>query len=1281
MAGKSCWINTLARIALACCAVMTTLAQTPVATPTGSLTGRLTDLHSHPVAGAVLIAHNEITGEESKIVTDKSGFFNFGSLFEGTYTLLAESPQLGQGRLEGIVVTAGRDQRLLTAMEFSFIPEQEQAERAMAELHKLNARHAIALPSLLSAHTIPEIMLQELYLVGRWIPPTETPRTTTITLAEPLSRIPLAELSLQTFNQPLPRWKIPLVEVLQLADLPLQTLEMVSPANSLQVVQDKISPTTELAVNAASPSTKENPQSSDPVAAAVTTQWTGEELRALPAAGRRWQDFVLDTPTSASAPGGQGESTLRSSEQTAASTSLDGVIIASATTQSPSQNEEGGSMGKPWAGGRSAVVGEAAIHAVQVEASNVQATQSRASAGEVNVETERGSNSWHGQGFLFSKQNLWGAQNPFTQLIAETAPATSTTIPTFTSLPYTPPDRETTWGFGVGHSLRRDKLFAFAALDNYSRNDPGVATVRHPNLFFAQPTDAQLLAVSVRLGPSSDPLAAGVKAYSCVLEIIAGTGVDCPPGWPLASAMLGPASRSAKQFVGFARFDWQASERQHGTLEGIGAHWNAPGGGLTRAVETFGTHSFGSSQASEETVLVRWESFLTSNLLVVTQASAGRQILAAHAETPSVFEHSLLSDNAWGQLPQIVVDSRYGFNLGNPSRFGPGSYPDEHHYQLQEQVDWVHGAMLLKVGIDLNHDADAISLLRNQTGTYTYKDATNFASDLWAFETGAGSLNIFHPHNCDQTGTGFGNLPCYSYYSQTLGPTNWSLSSNDWAGYATAQWQATKSLVLSAGLRWDREQFPPPISRLANVDLPLTEKLPSPGNQWGPRFSLALGKTENRWPLLRLGYGMYFGRTENATLETVLTQTGSLAGDLNVFMRPTDDCQNCAGGAPPFPYVLRGTPGTVETPGAIELSPSYRNPEIHQALAAVEETLPGHVQVTVSALASLGRRLPVSIDTNFDPAVNPSTITYAVVDGSGLGPIKTPQITVPFYASWPASACPGSAALNGAGECGRLNPNYQQIDEIFSRANSTYEAAVLKVERYTGKGLSLHAHYTYAHAMDWNPSEGMQVAGGSVFDPTHFNQEYGTSNLDVRHSAAVMAVWLAPWKLRQNVGRLANGWMLSGIGQYRSGLPYTMRTTGSLAEEFDTATGAAIVGLAPGMNGSGGDNRVYGVGRNTYRYPATWKADLRLGRRFELGGMRELQLLAESFNLFNHQNVTQVETSGYYLESGSTSGALPTFNFMTGLKANTTAFGQPLNINATDFFRQRQFQFGLRVKF
>jgi hypothetical protein len=90
---------------------------------------------------------------------------------------------------------------------------------------------------------------------------------------------------------------------------------------------------------------------------------------------------------------------------------------------------------------------------------------------------------------------------------------------------------------------------------------------------------------------------------------------------------------------------------------------------------------------------------------------------------------------------------------------------------------------------------------------------------------------------------------------------------------------------------------------------------------------------------------------------------------------------------------------------------------------------------------------------------------------------------------------------------------------------------------------------------------------------------------------------------------------------------------------------------------------------------------MRLGKRFNLGPMRQLELLVESFNLFNHQNVTELETTGYYLGPGNPSGGLPTLNFLTGLKANTTAFGQPLNVNATNFYRERQIQLGVRMRF
>ena len=980
----------------------------------------------------------------------------------------------------------------------------------------------------------------------------------------------------------------------------------------------------------------------DPVSAAVTTTFSALEFQSLPVTGRRWEQFVLDTPsasvgTSLSAPRGAG---LPLSD-----TSVDGAGtqlafgnpsgssrgVAEQATSAQGNNEPQG-IGPPWSGGRYSL-SESAISAVQTVAANVDAEGAHAAGGRINVETQSGSNGLHGQGFLFDRQNTWGARNPFTQWVQETAPATATAVPVFTPQPFTPPDHEITWGIGAGSHIRRNRLFWFAALDGLQRNDPALSTVKWPANFFAQPTNDQMQLLGAQLGTNTS---AALAKYSQMLETLDG--------------LLGPAARVATQWNGFARVDWEAAERHRFTLEGIGASWNSPGGGLTRVSETYGNHSLGSSEAGRQWLLARWEAFLTPNLLAVTQASVGRTIHTAHAEAPSPFEQTL-NQNVWGQLPQIVVDSRYGFTIGNPSRFGQGSYPDEHLYRVQESVDWVHGSLLVKAGGEFGHNADVTGLLRNQTGTYYYANVENFVADALAFGSFgfSDSLDKFNQHNCDQTGKawrdsagqlrGLGYLPCYSYYSQTMGPTNWYLSTNDLAGFATAQWQPNKLAVFSAGLRWEREQLPPPISALANPELPLTGKMPNLGSNWGPRISLALGAAEGHWPVLRLGYGIYYGRTSNSTLETVLTQTGSLKGDLNFFVRPTDNLN--AGGAPPFPYVFAGEPLNLVKPGAVEFAPTFRNPEIHQAVAALEETMPARIHITASAMLSLGRRLPISIDTNIDPAVNPGTITYAVVDGTGKGPIKASQITVPFYALWPS-------ATSGTGTTGRLNPDYQQISEIFSRANSTYEAAMLKIDRSGRRGLSLHAHYIYAHAMDWNPNESAAVAGNDVLDPADFSREYGTGNLDVRHSAAATVIFTAPWKLHGLTGKLANGWMLSGVGQFHSGLPFTMRTSGSLPKEFNQFNGDVIVGLGPGMNGSAGDNRVYGVGndkivynigRNTYRYPSTWKVDLRLARQFELGHLRQLQLLAESFNLFNHQNVTQLETTGYYISPGTLSGA------------------------------------------
>jgi hypothetical protein len=1212
----------------------------------GSLTGRLTDLHSVPVDGAAIVIRNQATGAEARTTTQKNGAFRFSVLVPGEYSLEAASPQLGLARVESIAVDAGRETRVQTAVEFAFPPPQPIRvvyREIEPESYLLNAM--LDAEPLLTQHLWGRVVP-----LPAWMMPQTIPVGLFVTLdTEKIGSLPLAART--------PSFRTPAAVAAATGTAATMVGEHGPSGRAFAEIEAAAR-----AIETAMQAEIKLPRAfstavlnTGPATAAVTTAIQGEQLQAMPAGGRRWEDFVLDTPAAETPAGSEEKGASHVTAREPDSVNVDGASKSLAF---------GGRTG--WMRGRGNAlaapgVSEASIQEVRTTTGNVEGA-----GGLLNVETRHGTNGLHGQGFVFDRQNAWGARNPFTQWVQQTAPATSIAVPVFTALPYTPPDHEMTWGAGLGSNIRRDKFFWFGALDGFERNDPGVATVRHPDQFFAQPTDDEMQMLGARLELSGvNPLA----VYSGMLETLAG--------------LLGPAARTATQWTGFGRIDWEPAERHRVTLEGIGARWNSAGGGLTRVSEMYGNHSFGSSEASETWLLGRWEAFLTANLLAVTQASAGRTIQGARPGAPSAFEQGLLAGNLWGQLPQIVVDSRYGFTIGNPARYGQGSYPDEHLYQGQESLDWVRGSLLVKAGLSVSHNADATSLLLNQTGTYHYANVGNFISDALVFQNfPSNPLDPAQQHGCDQTGKvwhdalgprGLGPLPCYSYYTQTLGPAAWRLSTNDWAGYASAQWQAGKRLVLSAGLRWEREQLPPPIAAVLNPELPLTQHLPTLGNSWGPRAGLALGSGESHWPVLRVGYGMYFGRTENSVVETALTQTGSPNGDLNLFMRPTNDLPNYGGGAPPFPSVLTGLPGTVVKPGAVEFAPEFRNPEIHQGIVALEERLPGHVEVTASAMVSLGRRLPVAIDSNFDPAVNPGTITYDVKDSTGAGPIKSAQITVPFYASWPSQT-------SSTGTAGRLNGDYQQITELMSRANSTYEAAALKAVRYGKRGLSLHARYTYSHAMDWNPNMSSQVAGSDVMDPADFRMEYGASDLDIRHSATAMVIYEAPWKLHNLAGKLGNGWMVSGIGYFRSGMPYTMRTSGWLAAEY-SGSGELIEALATGMNGSGGDNRVYGVGRNTYRYPQTWKTDVRLGKRFDLGRMREVDLLAESFNLFNHQNVTELETTGYYIERGSSESDPPTLNFLNGLKTDTTAFGKPLNINATNFYRERQIQFGLRMRF
>ena len=84
----------------------------------GSLAGRLTDLHSAPLAGVSIVLRNQSTGAEVRATTGRNGAFRFVSLDAGDYMLDADAAQLGHGQLEGILITGGAESRVQAAMQF-----------------------------------------------------------------------------------------------------------------------------------------------------------------------------------------------------------------------------------------------------------------------------------------------------------------------------------------------------------------------------------------------------------------------------------------------------------------------------------------------------------------------------------------------------------------------------------------------------------------------------------------------------------------------------------------------------------------------------------------------------------------------------------------------------------------------------------------------------------------------------------------------------------------------------------------------------------------------------------------------------------------------------------------------------------------------------------------------------------------------------------------------------------------------------------------------------------
>jgi hypothetical protein len=201
-------------------------------------------------------------------------------------------------------------------------------------------------------------------------------------------------------------------------------------------------------------------------------------------------------------------------------------------------------------------------------------------------------------------------------------------------------------------------------------------------------------------------------------------------------------------------------------------------------------------------------------------------------------------------------------------------------------------------------------------------------------------------------------------------------------------------------------------------------------------------------------------------------------------------------------------------------------------------------------------------------------------------------------------------------------------------------------------------------------------------DPRNIRADYGNSLENVPNRFIFTAVGTSPWHATGWKANLLNDYEFAPSFAAQNGDPYSANTTGAssnLASAF-SPTGY-VTGTQSGnesYNGADGAYRIPLIERDAFKQPSTYMFDARISKRFTVHEGYKLELIAEGFNLLNHQNVTSVNETAYSIGTTKSSSG-EAYNTLT--QYTSTTFAAPNNSNNNNIYTPRELQLGARLQF
>jgi hypothetical protein len=838
----------------------------------------------------------------------------------------------------------------------------------------------------------------------------------------------------------------------------------------------------------------------------------------------------------------------------------------------------------------------------------------------INIVTKSGGNQFHGGAYGYFQDHNTSAQNFFNGI--EGLPAA------YSQNIYT--------GFTAGGPVKKDKLFFFLAYEYRNLNNPDY-------------TNANILKAPTVVGPSAAQTAYVNALKTSGNPFLIGFANGITPGLtPLNNPALNKILTAENgTFINPFRY--------HNTLLRFDAQPNTNNSLNLRLEYSHDDNSAGNPDASglftrDFSILTTWNHTFSPSLLNQVLVQVVPKNVANNVPNPF-------------QGVNFSLGNLNAGNLGGTSSFGsPSLVPYLAHqkrYQFEDNLTWNHGKHTFKMGASM------------RLADYTVQDNLWFNNEF-DFKDGVIPLISLAPAAVQAQLVGF-NL---THGFPATGPANTNLSAPQsfafgvpadvlagfnnpiWTGwgkyfgsYVQDSWKINSRLTMNAGVRFDSDAEPPPLSTSFYAS---------------PRLGFAWDPFGDQKTVIRAGGGIYVAPVDVLipSYGSLLDGSGRYINEVLDILSPTNPQVaqlwglGLAKGELPFGHLTPADFAAVGintvTPGALVaygVSPNYKNPYTVQGSLSIDHQLGKSYSLEIGYNMYHGVHLQMPLETGYNQ-VNPGSPLCATV----------------------FKAFPGCTDITG-GPLYIPNSGQLQHTTYESIGSSSYNGLTTSLTKRYSHGLQFQVNYTWSKSID-NVIDFASFQ--NWFRPSMLNLFRATSVFDIPHALVANAVYTTPFK--PGTGNFFNSLLaditLAPIFSWHSGLPFSVRTP-SLANGIALDSNYAMP---------------FTSSRDNNRGPAYASTDLTFRKSFFINRDRgvRVEFSATGTNIFNRVNFTKVSDQ-FDINGIPPNGIVQTadgpLNLLTGPYTGLhgvkpTSPGQvtqPLFFSAADV--ARQIQFGLKLAF